>query len=227
MHKIEVLLARKWVCFVSPVNLGLLLGKETVLGRAADWCQRIRDWLFSKWWWTWWCRWLCTKEKGTAKGVFSFVIITWYCPFNSWGNSTSRCTASDSYWFEWLSGARLIGPRDWNNDSAARGELTRQSLSVCWRAGFAAVLACPREQGAYLAGWKSLPLSCLRTGQDSVDLWGSVKTIIPRFQEHYPVLHPVTSQASELGNERPVLYPKESNFWPGPSCITCPQGLQH
>lgn len=118
----------------------------------------------SKWWWTWWCRWLCTKEKGTAKGVFSFVIITWYCPFNSWGNSTSRCTASDSYWFEWLSGARLIGPRDWNSDSAARGELTRQSLSVCWRAGFAAVLACPREQGAYLAGWESLPLSCLRIG---------------------------------------------------------------
>jgi len=30
-------------CSVSPVNLGLLLGKETVLGRAADWCQRIRD----------------------------------------------------------------------------------------------------------------------------------------------------------------------------------------
>lgn len=139
-------------CFVSPVNLALLLGEGAISGVHLWLVPEKQRLALSKWRWTWWCRWLCTKEKRTAKGVFSFVIITWYCPFNSWGNSTSRCTAGDSYWFEWLSRARLIGPRDWNNDSAGKGALTRQSLSVCWRAGFAAALACPWEQGAQQAG---------------------------------------------------------------------------
>lgn len=157
MHRIGVLLARKWgkwllgwhllahATFVfcvswepgTPLRAG-----DSLSDRLLNDAQRMG----AK---SWWMGFdvpdgvgdFAQKRKAQPSVFFSFVIITWYCPFNSWGNSTSRCTASDSYWFEWLSRARLIGPRDWNNDSAGRGEPTRQSLFVCWRAGFAATLA--------------------------------------------------------------------------------------
>lgn len=212
-------------CFVSPP-----LGDGDGLGDSCWPVLEKQRLTLSKWWWTWWCRWLCTKEKGTAKGVFSFVIITWYCPFNSWGNSTSRCTASDSYWFEWLSRARLIGPRDWNSDSAARGELTRQSLSA---GGLALQQFLPAHDSRELSRpGLTATLTIWEQGRTQLTHEAVVRPSFPGPNSTI-LYHPLLSlKLLKLMMNTPVLYHPLKNLTHGqapcPSCTTCPQGaLQH